>query len=273
MWSWIVLTCAAGVAPTPQPERAPPPPAENAFHRAHAELPPAEAFAHVRAAHQAARRARAAGKPFAPSRPAGAGRYVAAVLLDATADAVAHELLGLARPDALVLSAPAAIARAEDIALLERVAAEEKLSLCVVLVARASSLWTAAAGGDPSAAAAALARRLEPARERAQRTGEELAAAHAALQAEVVTSASEILRRLHRAGKFAVAAGVLAAADEIVWCAPWYERPLPAEVHREAAPRGPAPAPPPAEQHSAAARPPRPGPAIPYVAPRERPPR
>ena len=109
--------------------------AQRATHAPLPHLHPLDALRHLQrgnAALLAARRAREAAPEPAP-RPSGAGRYVCAVLVCADADADVPALLGLRRQDVLVLAAPGPFVSPETAALLDRVVAEERLSLIVVL--------------------------------------------------------------------------------------------------------------------------------------------
>ncbi|MDO8348624.1 MAG: hypothetical protein Q7T30_00190, partial [Planctomycetota bacterium] len=109
--------------------------AEAPTHAPQPELPPAVAFDHVRAGNTACAAARKAGDPppVVKPRPAGAGRYVCAVIVCADADLDLPTLLGLRRSDVLLISTPGPFVQQETVALLERCVAEERLSLVLVL--------------------------------------------------------------------------------------------------------------------------------------------
>ncbi|MBM3962061.1 MAG: hypothetical protein FJ306_09215, partial [Planctomycetes bacterium] len=95
-------------APTQQP---PAPPT----HAPLPELPPLAALAHCQTGNAAHVRARASGKPVptAADRPAGAGKYVCAVLVCADAGVDVPALMGLAPADVLLLAAPGPFASPE----------------------------------------------------------------------------------------------------------------------------------------------------------------
>lgn len=75
----------------------------------------------------------ATGKPAAAERPAGLGRYVAAVVTCADADLDCAALFGVPRRDLLVLATPGGLVDADAVALLEAMASEQRLGLVVLL--------------------------------------------------------------------------------------------------------------------------------------------
>jgi carbonic anhydrase len=184
-------------APTAAPGRTP---AEQkrgtATAPTHAPLPtlhPLRAWRHVQAGNAAAVEALARRRPLpAPAeRPAGAGRYVCAVLVCADADVDVAPLLGLHRADVLVIATPGPFASAETVALLERTVTAERLSLLLVL---GHADCRAQAGGERDA----LARRLDAVRAEAARRGGDVPKTLVQLQREHVLAASDLLRE--RAG-------------------------------------------------------------------------
>ena len=130
---------------------------EAPTHAPQPELPPALAFAHVRAGHDAwfAARTRKEPAPPPPDRPAGAGRYVCAVLVCADCDFDVPAALGLRRRDVLLLSVPGPFVTPEIAAVLERQVLQERLSLVVLLAhPRCAALQPTAAGTPPDALSA-----------------------------------------------------------------------------------------------------------------------
>ncbi len=176
-------------------------------HLPHPELRPATALAHLQQGHAAFLAARAGKQPVPPpaERPAGAGRYVAAVLCCPDADLDAHELFGLARRDVLCIQTPGPFATAETIALLEHLVEHERLSLVVVLGHESCALQRARQGA--SAARRDLDRRLatfDPPR------GADAAALRALLlaQRETLIAASEPMRLRCAADRLRIVPGI-----------------------------------------------------------------
>lgn len=159
----------------------------------HAPLPtlhPLLAWEHVKRGNAAAVQARAAQQPLpAPAeRPAGAGRYLCAVLLCADADVDIASLLGLPRQDVLLLSVPGPFATPETTDLLERTVADERLSL--VLVVTHADCRSLAERAKPDA----LSRRLAALRAEAARRQQPLPKTLAQLQRDQLLAASTFLR-------------------------------------------------------------------------------
>lgn len=173
--------------PTPAPAKAP---AAPATHAPLPQLPPLAAWRHLQQGNAAYAQALAAGKPVPTpaDRPAGAGKYVCAVIVCADAAIDAAALLGLARADALVVAVPGPFVAAETVALLERAVVDHRLSLVVVL------------GHDDCEALAerrepdALRRRRDVVHAEAQRRGEALAPTAVRLQRDLLVASSELLR-------------------------------------------------------------------------------
>ena len=162
-------------------------------HAPRPELPPLLALQHVQQGNAAVAAAVAAGlpPPRRADRPAGAGRYVCAVLACADCDVDVPALLGLARTDVLLLSLPGPYVTPEAMALLERAVAAERLALVLVLGhAGCTSLRH-----DPLAAASdpLVARRARVDAE-ARRRGQPLAKTLVQLQCELLLATSEPLR-------------------------------------------------------------------------------
>jgi carbonic anhydrase len=176
-------------APHPKTGSAPP-----ATHRAQPSLPPEAALAHVRAGNAAFAAARASGgqTPAAPPRPAGAGRYTAAVVACADAQVDVPALFGLAPKDVLVISTPGAVVHGETAALLERAILTERLSLVVVLThGDCASLAPPKEANDLQAG---LEHRARLARAFAARRRIDLPKAQALLQRELLLASSDLLQ-------------------------------------------------------------------------------
>lgn len=241
---WLSVLAVAATSLTAQGERVAPSTERRApdhlagdFHRLHDRPSPREVMSWLQAARTRAapaERPRVGGvaPPVAPTaappRPSGAGRWVAAVVVDAEVDVDPHAILGVPRADLLVLASPGPCVRPEELAALERAVREERLALCVVMVREGE---TSPSADADTAAARALRRRLQEARTGAERAGMSAAAWHAILQASVVTSSSDELQRAARAGTFQAALAVLPGKGAgLRWVAPWFDKPLPTEV-------------------------------------------
>ncbi|MCC6670355.1 MAG: hypothetical protein IT458_04795 [Planctomycetes bacterium] len=170
---------------------APPVPA----HRADIGVPPAVAFAHLRDQHAEARAARLQGRaPRTLRRPGGAGATLAVVFACADAARDLPALLHVPAEDLVVMTSPGPTLRREEIAHLERLATEDRVSLAVVLVHEpCRSLASAGPASRPAAG---------PTRDR---HGPEIR--HALAQVQAAYLASPRLRALEEAGEFAVAVG------------------------------------------------------------------
>jgi hypothetical protein len=196
---------APGAPTTAEQKRgAPAPPT----HAPQPTLHPLLAWQHVKAANAAAVAALAAGAPLPspPQRPAGAGRYVCAVLVCADADVDVAPLLGLRRADVLLVGAPGPFASAEDVALVERAVVAERLSLLLVL---GHADCRALAGGTGDTARDALARRFDAVRDAAARRGGDVPKTLVQLQREHVLAASDLLRERAANDAFRVLPAVL----------------------------------------------------------------
>lgn len=202
---------AAGAATAPAaPIRAQGP----ATHAPLPELPPLAALAHCQKGNAEHVRARATGKPAPPpgDRPAGAGKYVCAVLACADAGVDVPGLLGLAAADVLLLTAPGPYASPETVALLERTVADHRLSLVVVLGHADCASLARRPGND------ALQRRRDAAHAEAQRRGEALAPTVARMQRDLLLAASDALRAKSDAGALRILpATVDTATGAIAW--------------------------------------------------------
>jgi carbonic anhydrase len=160
----------------------------------------------------AARATGAAPAPL-PPRPAGAGRYVVAVVTCADAAIDVPALLGLRSEDVLLISNAGATADGDAIELLERAVARERLSLCIVLThADCASLSRAPAGDERGSARGAAAREF------AARRRLPLDKAQALLQRELLLGASTLLADATRSGNLnVVAASADAATGALAW--------------------------------------------------------
>ena len=185
--------------------------------RAHENPTETQGFVELRRAVEAAR------DPL--PRPRHSGRWLAGLFVCTEAALDLPELVLRAPEDLLVFTNPGPCVRPEDIALLERAATEDHLALCVI-VARIGSR-TLLRRHDPTPAQRALEGRTRPARIIAERTGAELARAHAEVQARLLFEGSPTLARLRREGRFEVALALVdAAGDRIEIVAPWRSDPL-----------------------------------------------
>lgn len=211
-----LVLAASAVAQSPAPHAEAPAataPAKGPMppvHQPHPELPPLLALEHLRRGNLLYRQALARHElpALPPPRPAGAGRHVAAVIVCADADVDAPYLFSLLPRDTLVLSSPGPSCGAEEVALLERAVANERLSLIVLLThAGCSSL---AAGPAATAAQQALARRTAAARELAKARDLPLEQAAALCECEALLGASEALRRQVERGKLLLAPATVA---------------------------------------------------------------
>lgn len=164
-------------------------------------LHPLLAFEHVQAGNAAvvAARAKAESMPALKPRPAGAGRYVCAVVVCADCDVDVPALLGLHREDVLLLAVPGPFVGAETVALLERVVVAERLSLVLVL-GHAECRSLGATTGSPGSTTDGstpttdpLARRAEVARREAERRRQPLPKTVVQMQRELLLAASELL--------------------------------------------------------------------------------
>ena len=157
-------------------------------------LPPLAAWAAVKAGNEALLAARASGKPppKLADRPAGAGRYVCAVLVCADANIDLPALLGLQQKDVLLLSAPGPFVQPEVVALLEQTTRDERLPLVLVLGHPDCTTLSTRTGRTPQQDA--LARRLDAVRAEAQRTQTSLTKALVLMQREHLLAASDELR-------------------------------------------------------------------------------
>ncbi len=199
-WRGVVAILMVVTTASAQHEAAPPPkqPGPPPVHAPHPMLPPAAALAHVRTGNQRAVAARADDSvPHLLARPAGAGRFVVAVITCADAAVDVPALLGLRADDVLVLSNAGANADTDAVELLEWAASTERLSLCIVLThADCRSLEPR---GDKRPDRSADARDL------ADRRHLPLPVAQALLQRERLLAASDLLRRRTDAAEFFIA--------------------------------------------------------------------
>ncbi len=187
-------------------------------HAPQPELPPATALQFVRASHAAVLAARTAARPLPQpaERPAGAGRYVCAVVTCADADFDVPTLLGLATRDVLLVRTPAALVSAEVTALLEQQATDERLSLVIVLGHTPCSSQAMRPG--VSRAQDALAARIAHQRRLAEQNRVPFGRSLLQQQVEALRSASPVLEALCRDDRLRlVAAEVDGRSGELTW--------------------------------------------------------
>jgi len=197
----FAVTATAQHEPTPAPQKPASPAqqkrgsADAPTHAPKPELPPAIAFDHIRSGNTACTAARKAGdtQPAPRQRPAGAGRYVCAVLVCADADLDVPTLLGLRRSDLLLISTPGPFVQPETVALLERLVADERLSL--VLVLSHTNCATLAARPGISPRQDALAQRLEAVRKSAVAAHQPLGKSMVLAQRQMLLLSSELLQQ------------------------------------------------------------------------------
>lgn len=185
-------------------------------HRPQPRLRPLAALQHLQAAaaqaaaatrHRPAPRATAAAE-----RPAGAGRYVAAVVVCADADLDLGATFGVPRADLLVLQTAGGLLDRDDIALLEHFAASERLSL-IVLLGHADC--TARQVHGKTRAQAGLAARLRALADGVP--GEVAPIAQLQRQRDALLGASETLSGLAQDDQLRVVVAQLAADGAIGW--------------------------------------------------------
>ena len=164
-----------------------------ATHAPRLELHPLVLFEHVKAGNEAATAAAARRQPPpAPKeRPAGAGRYVCAVVVCSDCDVDVPQLLGLRREDVLLVSVPGPFADAELVAQLERAVRDDGLRLVLVLGHAGCRLHKPA--ND------ALGKRIAVAQKEAERRQQPLGRTIVQMQRELLLAASELLTQ--RTGK------------------------------------------------------------------------
>lgn len=164
-----------------------------ATHAPRLALHPLVLFEHVKAGNEATAAAAAKQQPApAPKeRPAGAGRYVCAVVVCSDCDVDVPQLLGLRREDVLLVCAPGPFADAELVAQLERAVRDDGLRLVLVLGHVGCRLQKPA--ND------ALGKRFAVAQKEADRRQQALGKTVVQMQRELLLAASELLTQ--RAGK------------------------------------------------------------------------
>ena len=164
--------------------------ADAPTHAPQPTLHPLVALQHCKNGNTAATAAIARGQPLPQpaARPAGGGRWLAAVLVCADADVDIAPLLGLRRSDVLLVSVPGPFASPETTALLERAVTDERLSL--VLVLAHADCRALAERNTPDA----LQRRRDALRVEAARLQQPQPKTLAQLQREQLLAASELLR-------------------------------------------------------------------------------
>jgi hypothetical protein len=156
-------------------------------------VPPLLLFEHFQNGNAAAAAAIAAHLPLPPpaERPAGAGRYLAAVVICADADVDAAALFCQHRNDILLLSMPGPFLHAEAVALLERTVREERLGLILLVGHDGCRTLQPTTNGT----ADALTRRRDAIAAEAERRRMPLTKALLQVQREHLLAASELLRQ------------------------------------------------------------------------------
>lgn len=123
-----------------------------------------------------------------PDRPAGAGRYVCAVLACADLDAALAPAMGLRREDVLVLRAPGPFVSPDDVAMLERAVTKHHVPL-ILFVGHKRCDTIRVAPAEPDA----LTRRVRALRQRSRR-GQPLHLALLEQQRALLLASSSVLR-------------------------------------------------------------------------------
>lgn len=150
-----------------------------------------------------------------PKRPAGAGKYVCAVITCADMPFDVADLLGLERKDVLVMRLPALLVRAEAVALLDRVIQKERLSLVLILSHNSCEALRERAR-QPHTAPDALDRRIAALQARAPRRN--VFDAVVRRQREQLVSSSNQMRRLLARDRLRILPGVIdARTGQIAW--------------------------------------------------------
>lgn len=194
---------------------------EAPSHRPQPRLRPMAALQHLQATatQAAATRATAAAaqprpqRPAArPERPAGAGRYVAALVVCADADLDPGATFGMPRQDLLVLQTAGGLLDRDSIALLEHFATTERLSL-VVLLGHPDCSAQQVRGS--TRAQAGLAARLRLLGEGVPATAPPVAPQ--LRQREALLDASEVLGGLAKDDQLRVVVAQLAADGTVTW--------------------------------------------------------
>lgn len=164
-----------------------------ATHAPRLALHPLVLFEHVKSGNAAAAAARAKLQPLPEpqERPAGAGRYVCAVVVCSDCDLDVPKLLGLRREDVLLVTTPGPFADAELVAQLERAVRDDGVRLVLVLGHGGCRLQKPADD--------ALGKRFAVARKEAERRQQALGRTIVQMQRELLLVASELLTQ--RVGK------------------------------------------------------------------------
>jgi len=189
-------------------------------HNPRPHLPPTAAMAHLQQGHAAwlARRRLGQPEPATPERPAGAGRYVCAVLHCAELELDLPAALGLARRDVLLLSLPGPFVTPEVAAMLQRLQRDERLSLILVISHDNCQALQPQAEVSPKDA---LARRADHVRQEATRRQQTLAATMADLQRQLLLAASADLRAAVAADTLRIVVAEIAPrSEELQWRLP-----------------------------------------------------
>lgn len=189
-------------------------------HDPRPQLPPAAAMAHVQAAHARwlAQQRLGQAAPEPGERPAGAGRYVCAVLHCAELELDFPAALGLQRRDVLLLSLPGPFVTPEVTAMLQRLQRDERLSL--ILVVGHDACQALQPAGDANKKDA-LSRRAEHAQAEAARQKQALATTMLDMQRQLLLAGSEPLRAAVAADTLRVVVAELTPrTQELRWRVP-----------------------------------------------------
>jgi carbonic anhydrase len=191
-------------------------------HAPQPEVPPLALLAHVREGHERWLEARRGGKPApAPAeRPAGAGRYVCAVVVCADCDLDVPALLGLRRADVLLFSVPGPFVTPEVSAAIERQVLHERLGLVLLFThTHCATLAPADDATPPDVLAAKAALAAKEALRRRQPLGKTLVQA----QRELLLASAEGLSRQAAVDKVRI---VPAEIDSATGAITWHQRPI-----------------------------------------------
>jgi carbonic anhydrase len=150
-------------------------------------------------------------------RPAGAGRYVCAVITCADSDTSISAALGLARKDVLELKLAGGFVNPEAVALLDRAISKYQVSLILVLAHDQCDALQARSNGAQDALDRRLAR-LAPLAQKQQRS---LPVALAHQQRELLMGSSRILRDLVKQDHLRIVPAVL---NEQTGAITWHHR-------------------------------------------------
>ena len=163
-------------------------------------------------------------------RPAGAGRYVAAVIQSSGYQRSASEVFASRHRDLLVMASPGPAVRAAEVAAVEHAVREHRLSLLVILVHPKDMALQLpgkeTTAGESTKAARALWSHVAAAHKLAAAARVGVAEAHGLLQAEIMWRISPYLRVQRQAHRFRIAVGILRPRTGAVhWVTKWQKVP------------------------------------------------